>query len=65
MDADSPAAMLACQSALRLLHGRLKAFPDTSEAKAAGAVALHRQAAARSICSWEQHTLEIVRISCL
>lgn len=60
MDEDSPAAMLACQSVLRLLHGRLKAFPEGSEASTETALAPHRRAAARSIRTRELHILEQV-----
>ena len=60
VDADSPAAMLACQSLLRLFHERLKALsaPVTGEARAD--VAPQRQAAAERIRHWEQQLLEQV-----
>ena len=57
----SPAAMLACQSLLRLFHERSKALSDPIAADQMSAVAPQRQAAAERIRIWEQQVLEQVR----
>lgn len=65
-DSDSPAAMLACQSVLRMLHNRSKAFPEANcPAQNNAEVHPQRKAAAGCVSSWEQQLLEEVRASAL
>ncbi|KAK9833784.1 hypothetical protein WJX74_005732 [Apatococcus lobatus] len=65
VDADSPAAMLACQSLLRLFHERSKALSDPTTAGKMLAVAPQRQAAAERIRRWEQQIVEQAKAEAL
>lgn len=60
IDSDSSAALLACQSLLRLYHVRVKAFTAAPTSAATGQVLPQRQAAADRIRIWEQQLLEQV-----